>query len=211
MPVTSLLPYVAAVLVLFVIPGPAVMIVTTRSLSSGRRAGIATGVGIGVADALHATFTVVGFSAVLLTSATLFTLLKYAGAAYLAYLGVRALFARGTGTPANGAVRTRAVGAREAFRQGFVSEILNPKTALFFLSFLPQFVNPSAGSVTTQLLVLGAIFVVMSLIYTTALAALAGAIAARWRASGPRSSAWGSRLVGVVFLLIAARVALQER
>lgn len=221
----SLLAYMLAVLVLFVIPGPAVVIVTTRSLGSGRRAGVATGVGIGVADMCHAAFTVAGLSALLLASASLFTVVKYAGVAYLVYLGVRSLLARAPQTqedepsaaPAAAPVAAPTatpgaapVSAGEAFRQGFVSEILNPKTALFFLSFLPQFVDPAAAWVTGQLLILGAIFVVMSLIYTSALALLAGSVAARLRARSRTSSAWGSRVVGAVFLLVALRVALQE-
>src|SRR5690625_3471829 len=212
MSLQTLLAYVAAVIVLFVIPGPAVLIVTSRSLESGRRSGIATGIGIGLADLCHALFTILGLSALLLASATLFTVIKYAGVAYLVWLGLQALFSRpapapvaAAGTAAEPPARA-SVSLPEAFRQGFISEILNPKTALFFLSFLPQFIEPAAGSVTGQLLLLGAIFVGMSLIYTSTLAVLADVLARRFKARSRRSSAagpWGQRLVGAVFLLVA--------
>src|SRR5690625_1299732 len=210
MSLQTLLAYVAAVIVLFVIPGPAVLIVTSRSLESGRRSGIATGIGIGLADLCHALFTILGLSALLLASATLFTVIKYAGVAYLVWLGLQALFSRhapeaAAGTAAEPVMRA-SVSLPEAFRQGFISEILNPKTALFFLSFLPQFIEPAAGSVTGQLLLLGAIFVGMSLIYTSTLAVLADVLARRFKARSRRSSAagpWGQRLVGAVFLLVA--------
>lgn len=220
MSIETLLAYLVAVIVLFVIPGPAVMIVTTRSLGTGRKAGIATGVGIGVADLCHAALTVAGLSAVLLASATLFAVVKYAGVAYLVYLGARSLLARppavaendlGEPEGARPAVPAPGVRAGEAFRQGFVSELLNPKTALFFLSFLPQFIDPAGAPVTVQLLILGLIFVVMSLIYTTALALLAGTVAARLRGRTRRGAVWGERVVGAVFLLVALRVALQQQ
>ena len=217
MALKTLLAYVAAVFVLFVIPGPAVLIVTSRSLQSGRRAGIFTGVGIGLADLGHALFTVLGLSALLLASATLFTLIKYAGVAYLVWLGLQALFSRpapdGGAAPVAEPAAATPISAGEAFRQGFLSEILNPKTALFFLSFLPQFVDPAAGfSVSGQLVLLGAIFVFMSLLYTSTLALLADFLAQHWQTRGGRArpaGPWGQRLVGAVFLLVALRVALQ--
>lgn len=214
MATTTLFAYLLAVLVLFLVPGPAVLIVTARSLESGTRAGVATGVGVALGDLCHATLAVAGLSALLLTSATLFAIVKYAGVAYLAYLGVRALLIRRpsdaqTRLPGTGGEQHASTSEGEAIRQGFLSELLNPKTALFFLSFLPQFVDQAGASTTAQLALLGGIFVVASILYTSALAALVTKLADRFQkrpGSGARE-VWGNRLVGVVFLAVAARVA----
>lgn len=210
MTLAVLLAYVAAVLVLFIVPGPAVMITLSRALQGGAPAGIVTGAGIAVADALHATFAIVGLSAVLLASATAFQVVKYAGVLYLVYLGVRALLAReATTSPDQPDAKTPAAGGLgglgATFWQGFFSELLNPKTALFFLAFLPQFTDPTRGSLTLQLSVLGGIFVLMSIAYTTLLSLLAAPLASRLERGG--GSLWQQRIVGVVYLIVAAQVA----
>jgi threonine/homoserine/homoserine lactone efflux protein len=134
--------YVLVVRALFLVPGPAVLLTLARSIGGGARVGIATGAGIAVGDALHTLMAVLGLSAILMTSALAFEIVKYLGAAYLIYLGICALLEQ------SGDIRlpqVRRVTPGVAFRQAILTEVLNPKTALFFLSFLPQFANPARG------------------------------------------------------------------
>ena len=135
-------------------------------------------------DLVHAMMATFGLSAVLMTSATAFIIVKYAGAGYLIYLGIRAFFEKPRGLELPTA---RAVEPRQAFRQAVLTELLNPKTALFFLAFLPQFVHVENGSTILQFTVLGSAFVVMSLAYTALLATgagLVGGLLSRHRAIG---------------------------
>ncbi|MBV8895949.1 MAG: LysE family translocator [Hyphomicrobiales bacterium] len=202
-----LLTYTMVVLGLFLIPGPAVLLVLTRASVGGRRVGIATGLGIATGDLLHTGMTTLGLSAVLMTSALAFSLVKYAGAAYLVYLGLRALVER------NGDFHvgsSRLIKAPLAFRQAVLAEVLNPKTALFFLAFLPQFVHPELGSVVKQLAALGLIFVVMSAVYTASIALAAGFVA-NWLSRHRGIGRWQSRVVGAIYLGLGVRLALQER
>lgn len=203
----SLLTYLAAVLVLLVIPGPAILIITTRTMRGGTRAGLLTGAGVATGDLVHAGFAALGLSALLMTSASAFQVVKLAGAAYLLYLGVRAILekpaeAREDGPPFDG--------ARLNYLQGLLSEVLNPKVALFFLAFLPQFVDPAGGGVTRQLALLGGIYVVLSVSFIILLVTVAGPLAARLRRSR-RFNQWQGKVVGTVFIALAARVALQQR
>lgn len=203
----TLLTYTVVVLGLFLIPGPAVLLVLARASVGGRHVGIATGLGIAAGDLLHTVMATIGLSAVLMTSALAFSLVKYAGAAYLIYLGLRALTERGGDLRLGSA---RLVDARLAFRQAVLAEVLNPKTALFFLAFLPQFVHPEQGSVATQLLVLGLVFVVMSAVYTVLIALAAGRVAG-WLARHRRIGRWQGRVIGAIYLGLGIRLALQER
>jgi threonine/homoserine/homoserine lactone efflux protein len=136
---TLLVTYVLVVIGLFLVPGPAVLLTLACSISGGRRVGIATGLGIATGDLAHTLMAAIGLSALLATSALAFEIVKYLGVAYLLYLGVVSFFERSAslGIPA-----TRRVDPPRAFRQAVLTEMLNPKTALFFLSFLPQFVRP---------------------------------------------------------------------
>ncbi|MCP3385573.1 LysE family translocator [Bradyrhizobium sp. CCGUVB4N] len=203
----TLLTYMAVVLGLFLIPGPAVLLVLARSSVGGHRVGIATGLGIATGDMLHTAMATLGLSAVLMTSALAFSLVKYAGAGYLIYLGIRALMERGEDLKLT---QSRLVDAPLAFRQAVLAEVLNPKTALFFLAFLPQFVHPEQGSVVAQLAALGLVFVIMSAIYTALIALAAGQVAgllARHRSIGR----WQGRVVGAIYVGLGVRIALQER
>ncbi|MET4797501.1 LysE family translocator [Bradyrhizobium sp. LB11.1] len=203
----TLLTYIAVVLGLFLIPGPAVLLVLARSSVGGHRVGIATGLGIATGDLLHTAMATLGLSAVLMTSALAFSLVKYAGAAYLIYLGIRALMERREDLRLT---RTRLVDAPLAFRQAVLAEVLNPKTALFFLAFLPQFVHPERGSVVAQLAVLGLVFVIMSAIYTALIALAAGQVAG-WLARHRGIGRWQGRVIGAIYLGLGVRMALQQK
>lgn len=205
--VDTLLTYIAVVLGLFLIPGPAVLLVLARSSVGGHRVGIATGLGIATGDMLHTAMATLGLSAVLMTSALAFSLVKYAGAAYLIYLGIRALMERGEDLRL---AQSRLIDAPLAFRQAVLAELLNPKTALFFLAFLPQFVHPERGSVVAQLAVLGLVFVIMSAIYTALIALAAGQVAG-WLTRHRSIGRWQGRVIGVIYLGLGVRMAMQQR
>ncbi|MBB4366634.1 threonine/homoserine/homoserine lactone efflux protein [Bradyrhizobium sp. CIR48] len=203
----TLLTYIAVVLGLFLIPGPAVLLVLGRASVGGHRVGIATGLGIATGDLLHTAMATLGLSAVLMTSALAFSLVKYAGAAYLIYLGIRALMERGEDIKL---AQSRLVDASLAFRQAVLAELLNPKTALFFLAFLPQFVHSEKGSVVAQLAILGLIFVIMSAIYTALIALVAGQVAG-WLTRHRSIGRWQGRVIGAIYLGLGVRMALQQK
>jgi threonine/homoserine/homoserine lactone efflux protein len=202
----TLVTYVTVVLGLFLIPGPAVLLVLGRAMAGGRRVGMATGLGVAFGDLLHTLMATIGLSAVLMTSALAFSLVKYAGVAYLVYLGIRAFMERSGDLDIAPA---RLIDAPLAFRQAVLAEVLNPKTALFFLAFLPQFVDPGHGPVA-QLATLGLVFVGMSAVYTALLALAAGSIG-QWLKRHRSIGRWQGRVVGTIYLALGVRLALQER
>jgi len=152
--------YLAAALLLAITPGPGIFYVAARSLAGGRAEGIASSFGTALGGLVHVLAGALGVSALVLASAELFTALKWLGAAYLVWLGVRTMMAARRDIP--GADPAPAMGARRAFREGVVVEALNPKTAAFFLAFIPQFLDPSAGPVAVPFIVLGAISVTLN-------------------------------------------------
>lgn len=204
---TVLLTYVIIVLGFVFIPGPATLLTVTRATSSGAKAGIATGAGIAVGDVIHTLLAVLGLSAIIATSAVLFNVIKYLGAAYLIYLGVKALLARSSNLAG---IKIPAVTPGTAFKQAVYAELLNPKTALFFLSFLPQFVQPENGMVFLQLIILGLIFVALGLISTVVFAVSAGALGDYLR-KNPAVVKWQNKVVGLIFVSLGVRLALQEK
>lgn len=203
----TLIAYVAIVLGFVFIPGPATLLTIARATSSGTKVGIATGAGIAAGDVIHTVTAIVGISAIIAASALLFSIIKYAGAAYLIYLGIRAILEK---APMNGVSHALPIGAGAAFRQAVLTEVLNPKTALFFLAFLPQFVRPENGSVAAQLAILGVIFVLLGLVSTVAFAVGAGGLGNFLR----RNQAvlrWQGKVVGSIYCALGARLALQDR
>jgi threonine/homoserine/homoserine lactone efflux protein len=203
----SLATYVLVVSGLFLIPGPAVLLTLARAMSGGRRIGFATGLGIAAGDLVHTAMATLGLSALLMTSATAFSMVKYAGVAYLLYLGVRAFFEKSEAFELSAAPDH---GAAQAFRQAVLTEMLNPKTALFFLAFLPQFVRTGNGPVIVQFAVLGLIFVGMSVGYLSLIALGAGSIG-RWLRRHRGIGRWQGKAVGTVYVGLGIRLALQER
>jgi threonine/homoserine/homoserine lactone efflux protein len=160
-----------AALALIVVPGPAVLYIVARSFDGGRAAGLVSALGVATGGLVHVLAAVVGLSSLVASSATAFTVVKYAGAAYLIVLGVRRLLERDE----DRAVEVAATVDRlRVYRDGIVVNVLNPKTALFFVAFLPQFVDPDAGAVPLQLAVLGFTFVLIALTSDSAYALLAG-------------------------------------
>lgn len=169
---TSLTVFVGASLALLLLPGPAVLYIVARSVSQGRGAGVVSALGVGLGSMCHVVAAALGLSALLMSSALAFQVVKYLGAAYLIYLGIRTLRSRE-------AILIESEGPRpwrRIFSQGIVVNVLNPKTALFFLAFLPQFVHVNAGSVTLQIIVLGLLFTSLGICTDTLYALLSGTI-----------------------------------
>jgi len=158
MDLTNLALFSAAALAIAVSPGPGIFYVAARTLAGGRGEGLASSFGTGLGGLVHVAAGAVGVSALVMASAEAFTILKFAGALYLVWLGIKAI--REARQPFEAKVTT--TGAARAFREGIVVEALNPKTAAFFLAFLPQFVDPAAGPVWLQFLLLGLISVVLN-------------------------------------------------
>ena len=149
--------FFAAAVVLAITPGPGIFYVLARSLAGGKREGIRSSLGTFIGGLFHVLAAALGVSAVLATSAVAFHTVKYAGAAYLVYLGIRMIRTRDAGLEV-----AASVPSQRAFQQGILTEALNPKTALFFLSFIPQFIAPAAGHVFLQFIVLGTISVALN-------------------------------------------------
>ncbi len=200
--------FAIAALTLIVIPGPAVLYIVSRSIEQGRAAGLVSVLGVGAGATVHVAAAALGLSSLLLHSAVAFNVVKYAGAVYLVYLGVRTLLSRETFDPLE-PPRRRSLG--RTFTQGAIVNTFNPKTALFFFAFLPQFVDVDAGRVGVQVAVLGGVFVGIALVSDSLWAVAAGTAAERLRASVRfariRRRVSGSVLVGlgVVAALADAR------
>lgn len=209
MPETSTLAlFAVAAVTLLLIPGPAVLYIVTRSVDQGRAAGLASVCGVHVGTLLHVAAAALGLSALLVSSATAYDTVRWLGAAYLVWLGVRRLLARDEDVPeAVAGPDAHRVGLGRIFAQGVVVNVLNPKTALFFFAFLPQFVDTSRGSVPFQVVVLGAAFVLLGLLSDGAYALLAST-GAGWLRRRPQV-ARASRLVsGGVLISLGVTTAL---
>jgi threonine/homoserine/homoserine lactone efflux protein len=172
--------FVGAALLLLVVPGPSVLYVVTQSVSHGRRAGIASVAGITTGTLVHIAAATVGLSALLASSAVAFDVVKYLGAAYLIVVGVRRLAGLDR-APEEDVRAPRNLG--RLYRQGIVVNTLNPKTALFFLAFLPQFVDPSRGVAWVQILLLGLLFATLGFLSDGTWALVAGTLGKRLRHS----------------------------
>jgi len=173
--------FVIAALVLLLTPGPAVLYIVTRSIDQGRRAGLVSVLGVHVGTLAHILAAAAGISALLAASATAFGVVKYLGAAYLVHIGVRRLLDRRSLTTVVPGQPRR---LRRAFLDGVVVNVLNPKTALFFLAFLPQFVTVPRGHVGEQIVWLGVVFVLLGAV-TDSLYALTAGTAAQWLRGRP--------------------------
>lgn len=203
---SALAVFTVAAVALLVVPGPAVLYIVTRSVSQGRTAGLVSVLGIHAGSVVHVVAAALGLSAILVSSALAFTVVKYLGAAYLVWLGVQRLRGGRTGRPGHRPPERLA----RVFRQGVVVNVLNPKTALFFLAFLPQFVRVDKGSVAGQILVLGLLFIAIGIV-SDGLYALAAARAAGWLRTNRYWPRFERRVSGAVLIGLGATAALAGR
>jgi threonine/homoserine/homoserine lactone efflux protein len=193
----TVLVFAAAALALLLVPGPAVLFVVARSMEHGRPAALASVAGVHLGTLVHVAAAAFGVSAIFAASDLAYDAVRYGGAAYLVFLGVRALRRRGEG--AGEEVEVRPTTRRRLLAEGAVVNVLNPKTALFFLAFLPQFVDPGHGPVAPQVLVLGATFVLLGLCTDSTYALVAAHVGGRLR--GRRGVGTRLQLVsGVVYI-----------
>jgi threonine/homoserine/homoserine lactone efflux protein len=204
LPLPSFLLFMGAALALLLVPGPAVLYITTRSMTQGRRAGLVSALGVAAGSAVHVLAAALGLSALLASSALAFSVVKYAGAAYLVYLGIRRIVSKET--PEAEAAAPRA-SLSSLFRQGVLVNLLNPKTALFFLAFLPQFVDPARGGAAPQIVFLGLLFSVMGLTTDSLYALAADRVASAVRRS-PRAVKSGRYVAGSVYIGLGVATAL---
>ncbi len=194
-----------AALVLLLVPGPAVFFITTRSLDQGRLAGVVSALGVGLGNSVHVIAAAIGLSALLASSALMFSVVKYLGAAYLVYLGIRRLMS----TDEQRALRSPRRGLRRGIAEGALVAVLNPKTAIFFLAFLPQFVtvSPTAPPIWQQTLLLGLLFVIMGAGTDSTYAVAAGS-ASTWLKRRSRLRRSGRYLSGGVFIALGVTTAM---
>jgi len=200
---TSMWLFALAALALLVIPGPAVLYIVFQSAEQGRRVGLASVAGVHLGTLVHVAAASAGLSALIVASSLAFSIVKYAGAAYLIYLGIRKLLERDAETR----VERKREPLRRAFVRGMLVNALNPKTALFFLAFLPQFVAPDRGGVWSQALVLGFVFVGLGLITDSLYALAAGTVGGLLRRQRD-AVRYGS---GFVSIALGATAALAKR
>jgi threonine/homoserine/homoserine lactone efflux protein len=201
----TLAAFAATALVLLLIPGPAVLYIVSQSIEHGRRAGITATFGVHAGTLVHITAAAAGLSAILLSSSLAFGAVRIVGAAYLFYLGLRTILARTDQGGAAPAARERRLG--RIFRQGVLVNVTNPKTALFFFAFLPQFVDANGAAVPEQIVVLGLTFALLGLVTDSAWALLAGT-AAEWvrgRSAVRSAQRW---VTGCVFIGLGVATAL---
>jgi threonine/homoserine/homoserine lactone efflux protein len=204
-PANDLLLFSTAALILLVIPGPSVLYVVARSLDQGRKAGLASTSGISTGTLAHVVAATLGLSALLLSSATAYSVVKYAGAVYLFYLGIKKFRER----PIIDTEETQiqALPLRRVYAQGVLVEALNPKTALFFFAFLPQFVNPARGQVSLQFLTLGMLFTLLGFASDSIWALTAGS-AAGWLRRNQSFSRNQRYISGTVYLGLGVATAV---
>jgi len=189
---------------LLIIPGPSVLYVVALSLRQGRAAGLASVLGVGAGAFVHFLAAAVGLSALLVASVTAFSIVKWAGAVYLIYLGVRTLLSRDRPVDAPATPPQRSL--PRVWAQGVLVSVLNPKLALFVLAFLPQFLDPSRGTLATQALILGAIFISMAAVTDSIYALTAGWLGGLWRRRAGALRAQRFITGGIYLVLGAATV-----
>jgi RhtB (resistance to homoserine/threonine) family protein len=212
LPVHHLALFATAALAVNLTPGPDMLFVVGTSATRGRRAGVMAALGVGAGCLLHVALAAVGLSALLAASALAFGVVKWVGAAYLVWMGLSMWRSRRVEPDAT-ASAPASVGGRSVFWQGAITNALNPKVALFFLAFLPQFIAPGAGGQALAFVALGLLFNIGGTLVNIVVALLAAAISRRLAARGAGSAlgSWLQRAVGALFIGLGVRLALSTR
>jgi RhtB (resistance to homoserine/threonine) family protein len=202
--------FVSAGLLLNFAPGPDSLLVMTRSATQGWRAGSAAAFGICAGTFVHIFAAALGLSALLAASSVAFAVVKYLGAAYLLYVGLTMLFDKGRSPAPAAAANTSRLSYRRIFVQGFLTNVLNPKVALFFLAFMPQFIAPQSPDKAAAFVLLGVIFNTTGTLWCHILA-LSTAFASHQLRASERIARWLNRTIGAVFVGLGLRLALTQR
>ena len=202
--------FIVSGLLLNIMPGPDSLFIMARSATQGWRAGVVASWGIGAGTLVHVLAAALGLSALLAASATAFLAVKVIGAAYLVWIGIGMLRARGDAPRADGASSPRVLRYRDIFGQAFLTNVLNPKVALFFLAFVPQFIAPDAHSKPLAFIVLGLVFDFDGMLWCHSLA-LFTAFASRRLNVGAAVGRWLNRTLGALFVALGVRLVLASR
>jgi len=197
--------FIITAIFLIVVPGPSVFYIIARSIDQGKNAGLTSVIGVACGTTIHIIGAGIGISALLMTSAFAFNIVKYLGAAYLIYLGLKTLFFSKDST--SSIPKIKQINLRKVFYQSVIVETLNPKVALFFLALFPQFIVPSAGSIPLQILTLGSIFIIIGIISDGLYALLAASIS-NWITGSPLRTRIQNRLTGGVYISLGIVAAL---
>lgn len=205
---SSLAIYVAASLALILTPGQDMLYVISRSLAQGRMAGVWSAIGVIIGILVHTALAAFGVGAILAASEGLFLVLKLAGAAYLVYLGIRLLLTREAAVTANG--KGGSFSAASLLWQGILSNVSNPKIVLFFLAFLPQFVDPESAHPARDLAFLGVLYAAMGLVVKVGVGLAAGSLSERLLRK-PRAMVWINRASGSILVVLGLRLAAAPR
>ena len=200
--------FIISGLLLNLMPGPDSLLIMTRSATQGWRAGVAATMGIGAGTMVHVTAAAVGLSAILATSATAFMLVKYVGAAYILYMAITLLLSKRK--EASAAATVAPLPYRRIFFQGFLTNVLNPKVAIFFLAFVPQFIDAAAPNKGLAFVILGCIFNINGMLWSVSLALFTGMASARLKVS-PAVSLWLNRATGGLFVWLGIKLALSKQ
>ena len=204
----TLILFMLAAVLLLVTPGPAVIYIVARSLSQGTASGLVATLGVHVGTLVHIVAAAYGTSSLLMTSTTAFNIVKYLGAAYLIYLGIRSFLVKTEAASASTEAPERKA-LLAIFRESILVNVLNPKTALFFFAFLPQFVDPAGGSsVASQIIALGLIFIAIGILSDGLYAVFAGVLGDRLKLAGNR---YGKYITGTVFTGLGIATAFARR
>jgi threonine/homoserine/homoserine lactone efflux protein len=203
--IPTLLTFAVAATLLIIVPGPNVIYIITRGIDQGRKAAVASAMGVEVGMLFHIGAAVLGLSALVASSDLVFNIVKFAGAGYLVWMGISSIRTRASRLEVP-AISRRA-GYSRLFTQGMVVNILNPKVGLFFVAFLPQFIDPARGSSTSQILVLGAVFVAIAVVSDLVYAFASGSIGS-WLSTRERIARQRDRFTGVVYILLGTLAAL---
>jgi threonine/homoserine/homoserine lactone efflux protein len=201
----TLLTFAFAATLLIIVPGPNVLYIITRGIDQGRRAAVVSALGVEVGMLFHIGAAVLGLSALVARSEIVFNVVKYAGAAYLIWMGFASI--RSKVLAVEEPIESRRVKPLRLFTQGLVVNVLNPKVGLFFVAFLPQFIDPARGGPTTQILVLGGIFLAIALSSDMVYAFASGSIG-RWLSTRERVARQRDRFTGVVYILLGTFAAI---
>jgi threonine/homoserine/homoserine lactone efflux protein len=206
-PIDTLLVFFMASVLLALTPGPDNLFVMTQAAQRGKMAGIAVTIGLCTGLLVHTTAVALGVAAIFQASAFAFSLLKYIGAVYLLYLAYQSFMA---GAGSDGEQQSRNLGFGRLYGRGIIMNITNPKVSLFFLAFLPQFTDPNFGPLVPQILILGLLFILSTILIFGGISLLAGGIAAHFRKSA-RAQIILNRLAGTVFIALAIKLAMVRR
>ena len=207
-PINDFLIFALATLMLNITPGNDMLYVATRSTSQGVKAGIVSALGIAGGCIVHLLAAVIGLSAIIANSALAFDIIKYAGAAYLIYLGVKSILSKQSKFSINNNVEKKSLSS--LFWQGVLTNVLNPKVALFFLAFLPQFIDPDQGNTSLQILLLGLWFNFSGTVVNCVVALLFGKLG-NWLADKQAFIKWQNKVTGLLLIGLGIKVALSSR